>query len=215
MFGTYSSMAISLPSPQTNLQELWAYILIVFLVMLEGPATILLASGFSASGMLQPMYVFYAATLGNLIADTLWYALGYYGNIEWLLRLPKFLKLDEVKLNRLMGVINRHAIKLLIFAKVTNGLIVPVLIATGLARVSMRRWFPVIFLTNLVNSAVFVTIGFFMTHSLLHVQQGMRYLAIFAALALVLVAGFYLQRQFSRRDLVAGLEETNDDPGKR
>jgi len=184
----------------------WIYALIVLLVMVEGPISILLSAGISATGLLNPLGVFCAATIGNFTADILWYVLGYFGNIDWLLRLPKFMGIDSQKLNRLNRLVNMHAVKLLIFAKLTNGLIVPVLVATGLARVSMRRWFPIIVVANLLTSAVFVFIGYYMILSLKQIEQGVWFLAIIGTLVLVLVSIIFVKRVFNRKDIVTELE---------
>jgi membrane protein DedA with SNARE-associated domain len=210
----FSDLGSYLQSSQTLFQGFWVYVLIGFLVMVEGPVTILLAAGFSETGTLHLLPVFCAATVGNLIGDTLWYCLGYFGQTRNLasLRPLKFLHLDSARIERLKNVINSHAVKLLLFAKVTNGLIVPVLISTGVARVSMKRWMPTIVITNLLNSAVFLALGYFMTSSLRQIQKGYEYIAIFASLAVFLAATFLIPRWLSKRDLLTELEKEKDVP---
>ena len=199
----------ALQTPQLVLPHLWLYLTLVVLVMLEGPISILVAAGVASTGFLNPLPVLISATLGNLIADGLWYSLGYYGKIDWVLHRRKWFGVDPQKLEALKAIINRYAVKLLIFAKVTNGLIVPVLISTGVARVSWRRWFPVILVTNILTSIVMVLIGFFMASSLLHVQQGIRYVAVASTLILLFGGYFLIRRLLSRNDLLASLEGQN------
>ncbi len=199
----------SMLTPQAILPHLWLYLTLVVLVMLEGPVSILVAAGAASTGFLNPLPVLIAATLGNLIADALWYSLGYFGKIDWVLSRRRWFGVDPQKLKSLKGIINRYAVRLLIFAKVTNGLIVPVLISTGVARVSWRRWFPIILVTNILTSIAMVLIGFFMASSLLHVQQGIRYVAIASTLVLLLGGYFLFRRLLSRSDLLASLEGQN------
>uniref|UniRef100_A0A7C4PZN7 VTT domain-containing protein n=1 Tax=Bellilinea caldifistulae TaxID=360411 RepID=A0A7C4PZN7_9CHLR len=197
----------ALSSGSASSAHLWLYAVITLLVMVEGPVSILLAAGASSAGFLNPLPVFIAATLGNLIADTLWYGLGYIGKIDWLLRRRGWFGVNAEKLDLFRQVIHRQAVKLLIFAKLTNGLIVPVLIATGLARVPLRKWFPIIFVTNLLTSLVMVAIGYTMASSLLRVQQGLRYAAFAATLLFLLAASFYVRHLLSRKDVSAMLEK--------
>ncbi len=197
----------ALSSGSANSAHLWLYVVITLLVMVEGPISILLAAGASSAGFLNPLPVFIAATAGNLIADALWYGLGYIGKIDWLLRRRGWFGVDADKLNLLRQVIHQQAVKLLIFAKLTNGLIVPVLIATGLARVPWRKWFPIIFVTNLLTSLVMVAIGYSMASSLLHVQQGLRYAAFAATLLFLLAGSFYLRRLLSRKDVATLIDK--------
>jgi membrane protein DedA with SNARE-associated domain len=197
-------------STQTGTPHIWAYFALMLLVIIEGPISILLAAGLTASGILQPGPVFWSATLGNLIADFGWYGLGYTGFTDRLAERFKFLKVNMGTVNRLTGLIQEHALKLLLFAKITNGLIVPVLIATGMARVSMRRWFPVIFVTNLATSLVFVFIGYTMATSLRQIETGFGQIAIVASLLLFLAGIVSIRRVLSRHDLVSDLEHDAD-----
>ena len=185
---------------------LWIYLVLVIMVMLEGPVSILLAAGAASAGFLQPLPVFAAATLGNLIADMLWYTLGYHGRIDWFLRRRGRFGVDPQKLERIKRIINRHVVKLLFFAKATDVIIVPVLIATGAARVGWRRCLPVIFATNLLTNLVMVVLGYFLASNLLKVQEGIRYAGFAVFFAFLLAASIYLRRLLGREDILAKLE---------
>lgn len=130
------------------MSHLWPYALIVILVAVEGEATILVAAGTAAAGYLNPFSVLVAATLGNLVADVLWFALGYYGRIDWLLHRLKWVGITTQKLEALKRLIHRDVVKLLIIAKLTNWMMIPALVATGVARVPWKRWFPLIFISD-------------------------------------------------------------------
>lgn len=198
----------ALSSGNASSAHLWFYVVITLLVMVEGPISILLAAGASSAGFLEPLPVFVAATLGNVIADVLWYGVGYIGKIDWLLRRRGWFGVDAAKLDLFRQVIHQQAVKLLIFAKLTNGLIVPVLIATGLARVPWRKWLPIIFVTNLLTSLVMVALGYYMASSLLRIQEGLGYAAIAASILFLLAASFYVRRLLSRKDVNALLDKS-------
>lgn len=166
-------------------------------VMVEGPIAILIGATAASSGFLNPIPVFIAASLGNLFGDVAWYMLGFSGKLEWALKF-KFLHLDLQKINFLKQSISKHVLKILTIAKLTNGLIVPALIATGLARVSMRRWFPVIFFTNLVTTGLFVSIGYFTAVNLMKVEHWIRYVAIGFSLILFLLITIFIRKWFSQ-----------------
>ncbi len=186
--------------------HVWVYLILFVMVMLEGPVSILLAAGAASAGFLHPLPVLAAAILGNVTADMLWYTLGYHGRIDWLLRRRGRFGVDPQKLERFKRVINRHVVKLLFFAKATDVIIVPVLIATGAARVGWRRCLPVIFATNLLTNLVVVVLGYFLASNLLKVQQGMRYAGFAIFFAFLLLAGFFLRRLLGRGDILAKLE---------
>lgn len=178
--------------------HLWVYALVIVMVMLEGPLSILIASTAATSGYLEPILVFAAASVGNLFGDILWYLLGRSGNIEWVLKL-RFLKLDLERINFLRQSIARNAVKILLIAKLTNGMIVPTLIATGLARVPFRRWFPFIFVANIFTTGAFVGLGYYTALNLSRVDHWMRYVAIAFSIVFFLFVAFWIQRSFARR----------------
>jgi membrane protein DedA with SNARE-associated domain len=188
------------------METAWIYGLIFILVLVEGPISILIFAGLSATGQLNPIFVFITAILGNLTADLVWYSLGYFGNTNWLLRWSKFIRINADKITRLERLVHKHAVKLLLLAKVTNGLTVPVLIATGVTRVSMRHWFPVIFVSNFLISAIIVFIGYYMIVSLRQVEQWIQVLTIAGTVLIVLITGFFLKRIFNQDEIVKKLE---------
>ncbi len=65
----------------------WTYILLAVFVALEGPIATLLGAVAASAGLMKPGWVFLAAAVGNLTADSLWYSLGYIGKIDWILRI--------------------------------------------------------------------------------------------------------------------------------
>lgn len=186
--------------------HLFVYAALMLAVMVEGPVAILVGATAASSGFLNPVPVFVAASLGNLFGDLAWYLLGFSGKLEWALKL-RFLHLDLRKITFLKQAIAKNAVKILAIAKLTNGLIVPALIATGLARVSLRRWFPIIFITNLITTGVFVALGFFTAVNLLKFDHWVRYIALgFSFIILILITVFirkWFSQFYSVEDLLA------------
>lgn len=175
----------------------WVYVVLFVMVLVEGPFAILLASTAASTGFLNPVPVFLTASLGNLVADLLWYFLGVFGKTEWLLKI-KWLHLERGKLNLLTQKISHNAVKILVIAKLTNGLIVPALIATGLARVQIRRWFPGIFFSNLLITAVFVFLGYWTAVNIMRLEHWIKYVAIGVSIFMILFISVYVQRLLKR-----------------
>jgi len=177
--------------------HLFVYAALMLAVMIEGPIAILVGATAASSGFLNPLPVFMAASLGNLFGDLAWYLLGYSGKIEWALKL-RFLHLDLRKITFLKQAIARNAVKILAIAKLTNGLIVPALIATGLARVSLRRWFPIIFITNLITTGIFVAIGYYTAVNLLKFDHWMRYIALVFSFIILILVTVFIRKKLSQ-----------------
>ncbi len=192
----------------------WVYLVLFLMVMVEGPIAILVAATAASTGFLYPLPVFLTASLGNLTADLLWYFLGYSGNIEWILKI-RWLKMDARSLEVLKNSMRRNAVRALLIAKLTNGLIVPALIATGLAKVNIRRWFPVIFFANFLISAVFVGLGYFTAVNLMKLEHWIKYLALGFSFAFIILTAAYLQRLLARQAALDPLAVNRQgEPGK-
>lgn len=189
------------------MDTIWTYLLLIFLIAIEGEIAILVGAGAASAGFLNLPAVFAVAVLGNLISDILWYLLGYYGKIDWLLYRMKWIGITPQKLSLMIDRIQQDAIKLLVFAKLTNWMTIPALIATGVARVSWRRWFLLILFSNILVAAVMVPLGYYMTSSLLQIQKGVSYAAFAFTLLFVIVAIFYIRHHLICKDSYTVLED--------
>lgn len=189
------------------MQHLWAYILVVVMVAFEGEATILLAAGAASTGYLNPFGVLCAVTLGNVVSDVGWYALGYYSKIDWLVRHLRWLGVTADKVDVAKQIVKRDAIKLLIFSKLTNWITIPALVATGMATVPWKRWFPLIVISNFLIGASVMSLGYFAASSIMQIQSGLRYATLGFTLLFILVTMIYVRRLVSRKNIFAQLEQ--------
>ncbi|RME58015.1 MAG: hypothetical protein D6790_12510 [Caldilineae bacterium] len=184
------------------------------LVALEGPIATLLGAAAASAGFMRLSLVWMAAAAGNLLADAGWYMLGRVSDEEWLLRYFRWLGLRRRHLDRLQRGMQAHARKVLLVAKLSTGFVIPTLIAAGLSKVPFRRWFPVVFLGEMVWTTLLVVVGYFATEAIKQVEKGLHYLAL-AGMILIFGLLLYLTRH-SLRPTRAGLdedEETGDDAG--
>jgi membrane protein DedA with SNARE-associated domain len=181
----------------TNLQAgqlpqlgIWSYLILSFLVLIEGPIATLLGAAAASAGLLRPSLVFIFAASGNLTADILWYSLGYLGKVEWLLHYGSRIGVRRSHLDGLQNEISKHAVKFLLIAKLTAGFVIPTLIAAGLAKIPWRRWFPVVLSGEMLWTGSLVLLGYYATEAIKQIEKGVQYLAL-AATALFIVIGFF------------------------
>ncbi len=165
----------------------WNYLLLAILVALEGPIATLLGAAAASAGLMRIWAVFVAAAAGNLTADTLWYLLGYYGKVDTALRLGRWAGLKRKHLDRLTVAMQKHALRILFFAKLTAGFMIPSLIATGLARIPWKRWFPVVFLGEMIWTGSLLLIGFYTTEAIKAVAQGIALIVVGASILFLFV----------------------------
>jgi membrane protein DedA with SNARE-associated domain len=165
----------------------WNYFLLAVLVAIEGPIATLLGAAAASAGLMRTWAVFVAAAAGNLTADTLWYLLGYYGKVDMALRLGRWAGLKRKHIDRLTVAMQKHALKILFFAKLTAGFMIPSLLATGLARIPWKRWFPVVFLGEMIWTGSLLLIGFYTTEAIKTVAHGIAVIVVGASILFLIV----------------------------
>ncbi len=188
----------------------WNYVLLAFLVAVEGPIVTLGGAVAASAGVMDPVLVFIAAATGNLTSDMLWYSLGYVGKTSWLVRHGRWFGLRERHVQRLERGMHDHARKILIVAKLTLSLTIPTLVAAGMARVPWRRWFPAVFAAEMVWTGGLVLAGFYFTESIKRLEQGLQYVAIAGTIIFVVGIVIWLLRH-NLRQTVVRLANGNDD----
>ncbi len=193
-----------------HLQEFgyWSYVILSLLVLVEGPIAILLASAASSAGLMRPLGVFFAAAIGNLTADTLWWLLGYAGKTEWILHWGRRLGIRESLIEHLKHNMIKHATRVLFLAKITVSFSIPALIAAGLLRIPWRRWFPSFILAETLWTGSLVLIGYYTTEAMKRVERGVEYAALsvsFIFVVLMILAGRRLLKQLDTEQNGTGL----------
>jgi membrane protein DedA with SNARE-associated domain len=181
----------------------WSYLVLALLVAVEGPIVTLLGAAAASAGVMRPGLVFLSASVGNLIADTLWYSIGYIGRLEWFLRFGRRLGISHEQLGRLQHMMRKHAARILFFAKLSMSLMIPSLIAAGLVKAPWRRWFPAVFGGEVIWTGSLVLIGFYTTEAIKRVEQSVEYVILAASVAFIIFilwAGRRILRESAEQD---------------
>jgi len=179
---------------------IWTYVLLAALVAIEGPIATLLGAAAASAGLMRPWSVFFAAALGNITADSLWYTLGYMGKLEWLFHFGKRLGLRRDLLEHLKHNMEKHATKVLFLAKLTVSFVIPSLITAGLLRLPLRRWFPALIAAETIWTGSLVLIGYYTTEAVKRVERGVEYAALGASILFVIFLIFTGRRLIKEWD---------------
>ncbi len=196
----FQTLVLYIKSGQLPQVGIWTYILLAALVAVEGPIATLLGAAAASAGLMRPWEVFFAAALGNLTADTLWYTLGYMGRIEWLFHFGKRLGLRRDLLEHLKHNMEKHATKVLFLAKLTVSFVIPSLITAGLLRLPLKRWFPALIAAETIWTGSLVLIGYYTTEAVKRVERGIEYAILTASILFVIFLIFVGRRLIKEWD---------------
>lgn len=185
----------------------WSYLLLTILVATEGPVSTLIGAAAAAAGILDIRFVFVSAFAGNVLGDSLWYSVGYLSDLKRIHRFGRWFGLQNHHVDRLEQEMHRHATKLITLSKVAIGLIIPTLVAAGLARVPWRRWFPLVLVVETAWTFLIVNLGYHGTGLIAQMEKGIQTVGIVVLALIIGVALWYGRRFFAESETAMDLED--------
>ncbi len=185
-----------------NFQQfgIWSYALLAVLVLVEGPIATLVGAVAASAGLMHPLWVFVAASAGNLSADMFWYSLGYAGEIDWLKKYGRWVGIRPAHITWLESEMQTHATKVLIIAKLTLSLALPALIAAGLARIPWRRSFGSVLLAEFIWTGGLVFAGYHFSRFAQQFERGVQIVAGGVMLVALFALIRYLKKHSPKLD---------------
>lgn len=130
-------------------------------MIFEGPIVTAAAAFASSSGILNVWIIFILSLLGNAIPDTILYFFGRFSRRRGIEKFLERFGVSRLRIKKLEKGLEKHSGKSLVLIKLTPVLPVPGLILAGFARISMRRFFYVTILFNLISTVLFTAIGYY------------------------------------------------------
>ncbi len=173
------------------------YFGLAILSVTQGPIVILLGAAASTTGVISPIGVFITVTIGNLLADMVWFLIGRLGKVEWILRF-RWLRVDVAMIESLKIRLFRQAPFIVMLAKLSSIFVLPVMVAAGLARLPWKRWFPTLFIVEVVKNMALILAGYYAVVSVSHLQTGLSILAISGSILMVIIPWWLFRRSLRK-----------------
>lgn len=177
----------------------WSYVILVLLVFVEGPAATLVAATMAASGILRADLVLLFSIIANFLADTFWYLIGRSAHRGGRVLRYGWLQRRWHLVESMEQALHGRAAKMYLVTKLSMGLLtIPVLIASGLARVPWLRLLAVSLLVEPIWNGLLVLAGYRLGDSVAHMERGMRIVAIGGSILIFIILLYFYRRMFSR-----------------
>jgi len=176
-----------------------SYIFIFLAMVVEGPM-ITTAAGFASSlGYFNIFSIFILSVLADVLADTLYYVIGYIGRIKLIEKYGSKFGLTHKRIKKLDGLIYKHTIKSLVAIKLTPTLATPGLIIAGASKVPPKKYILLSLAMTIPKSLLLISVGFFSgkAHSVANNYLHYTKYAL-PLLAIVLFISTYLYQKISR-----------------
>jgi membrane protein DedA with SNARE-associated domain len=149
----------------------------------------------------QFLLVVLLVELATVIGASLLYWLASKGGRPLIVRYGRFLHLDEAKLARAEGWMQRNATQAIIVGRVVPGLRIATPLAAGVFHVPYRTFVPALAVGALVYALVWIAVGIFFGPSIMEALHGPRLTARLVLSVVLLVGLAVLTRQVRRRVL--------------
>jgi membrane protein DedA with SNARE-associated domain len=193
---------IALQTGQVPPLGAWNYLVLMLFVILQGPSVALLSGVGVSAGIFNPFLAAAASIIGSLLADIFWYQIGLLGKLD------RYYTQHKTKRQKLIELfykgMKKHYLKVLLLGKLSIGLAIPAVISAGLCRIKWRRWFPVVITGEVIFTVVMITLGYFATESITHVDALVKTVGItitaICLVILIIVIPLEIQKLLSKEN---------------
>jgi membrane protein DedA with SNARE-associated domain len=182
----------------------YKYILLFVGTIIEGPF-IMVASGFLLKlGLVSLFPLFVALALGDLIADIVWYYIGYFFLDSVMRRHGRFLSVTPERLARAKKLFNRYQTNILLISKVTLGfgMALGTLMVAGASHVPFRKYLLLNVIGEIILVMTLLILGYFFGNAYAKIAGGMKEAFLIAG-GVVVLAGFYGFSSYVKSKLTA------------
>ncbi len=169
----------------------YRYAILFPLVIIEGPIVTILAGFLASLGQFNLFICYPLIVVGDVIGDLFMYAQGRWGGKPVVERWGRRFGIKPDLVERLEEHFKKHPGKTLVFGKISHFLGGPVLIAAGMARMSLPKFLWFNFLATLPKSLVLLLVGFYFGEAYAKFDKFFTYAGWAAVILVVLCAVVY------------------------
>jgi len=147
-------------------------------------------------GYLNFVLAYLTLMAADLIGDTGWYCVGYFGGEPFVKRFGKYFNISETEIAIISRLFHKHQDMILFVSKLTMGLGFPFITLTtaGMSKINFKRYILINFGGQLIYTGVLIAIGYFFGNLYISIGGIMGKVA----LAAIFVVIFILLLRFRR-----------------
>ncbi len=137
------------------------YLLFFVACFIEGPIVTTAAGVAVALGYFNIFFIIGVSVLGDLAADCVYYAIGYFGGAHLISRYGSKMGLTPVRVEKMTNLLHGHLNKTMVLVKVSPLIPIPGLILIGSVRAPIKKFVRASLLITLPKSILFAMLGFY------------------------------------------------------
>ena len=173
------------------------YVLLFIGTLLEGPVVMLGAGVLWHIGIVSFLPTLFALALGDLVADVIWYTIGYHAGRPFVRKYGHWFGFDVDTVAKVERRFIKHHSRILIISKLTMGfgLAVPILTVAGMLRTPFHRFFTINMIGGVVWTTVVMSVGYYFGNVIAQIPSDLQ----IAVVVILLTGAFVFLRHLSTR----------------
>ena len=161
----------------------YGYLIVFPIAILEGPIISILAGFLVSLGQLNYIIVFLIIMAGDVIGDTMYYALGRWGE-KFVRKHGIRVGLTETRIEQTKKYFHENHKKAVVISKVAHGIGMVGLIVAGILKVPYNRYIKTCLIITSIQAFILLTLGVLFGHAYVKIEK---YLNLYVAIASVIV----------------------------
>jgi membrane protein DedA with SNARE-associated domain len=137
------------------------YPLMFIAMLIEGPIVTAAASFAVVFGYFSLPIIFLLSLLGDIVADIIYYVIGYFSRIKVVEKFGHHFGLTTSRMERIEHLLNNHPIKTLIALKLTPVLPTPGLMIVGATQMPIKKFITICSAIILPKTIFFMIVGYY------------------------------------------------------
>jgi membrane-associated protein len=163
-------------------------------VVIEGPIVTFIAGSLVAIGHFNFWFTYLVVIVADVTGDALYYGAGRFGRRGFQKKIGKWIGVTPEHLEKIEKRVKEHPTAFVLAGKFSHGIGGPILVASGLARMTPARFFTTTTLGTMVKSLILLGLGYYFGNSSLPFESYLRYFALASLVALLMLGWRYGKR---------------------
>jgi membrane protein DedA with SNARE-associated domain len=173
----------------------YGLLILVPFAIIEGPIATVLAAYLAHQGYMNVVAVYAVCVAGDLIGDTLLYLMGRFGAGRLPVGIMMRLGITEARKLTMTQHFTVKGGRTLRFAKITHSAGLPILIASGMARMNFMLYMWYNLMGTLPKTALMVLIGYYFGAAYGVIDTYIYHISLALLCLLILGGGYYISRR--------------------
>ena len=164
----------------------------------EGPIITVIAAYLAQQGLMPVVGVYLVCVLGDLVGDALWYSLGRFAPDVLSPRWQERFGITQARKIALEDHFASRGGRTLLFGKWTHSAGLPIMVASGLAKMPFGPYMWYNLLGTLPKTLVFVLVGYFLGAAYSSINVYLYRVSLILFVVILAAAALYFQRRWRK-----------------